>query len=129
MNNPQKVITSDKPDTVISLGNGNYYYNHNIQSEVVKTLDMNDPTKEVEETRYSYILVRMNSKPSYAKCVEAVIRKYVTASEEFDYLNTAKRIELGLITGSEAEKELLKYKGYLALVDEIKEKVKQDFNS
>lgn len=127
MYNPQKVITTDKPEKIISLGNGNYYYNYNIQSEIVKTQDISNPEKEVDVVQYSYILVRMSSQPSYAKCVEAVIRLYVTASEEFDFLNTAKRIELGLISGDKATEELNKYKEYLTLVDEIKSNVKADF--
>lgn len=88
---------------------------------------MDNPEETTEETRYSYILVRMNSRPTYAGCVEAVIRKYVSSSEEFDFLNTAKRIELGLITGDKATEELDKYEKYLSLVDEIKNKVKKDF--
>lgn len=120
-------MTTTKPSAVVDLKNGKYYYNFDVQESVVKTLDMEDPTKEVEETRYSYVLVKMRQKPSYKACVEAVIRKYVSASQEMDFINTAKRIELGLISGDEADSETKKYKEYLELVDSIKSKVKGDF--
>lgn len=127
MNNPQRVTSFYKPKTTVYLGNGKYYYNFDVQSSVIKTADMDSPTKVVDKTVYDYVLVKMSQKPTYKACVEAVIRKYVSASQEMDFINTAKRIELGLIAADDAESETKKYKEYLALVDEIKAKVKADF--
>lgn len=91
------------------------YYNYNIQEEYISTDDA--PMIVL----YSYVQIRLNEKPTYNKCVESVIRQYVTVSQEFDLINTANK---ALINKQEISQE---YKDYLSLLEEIKSKVKRDF--
>lgn len=78
----------------------------------------------ITETRWNYIQIKFNSKPEYKKCVEAIIREYITQSQEFDLINTANRALLGI---GEERMVPSDYLEYLDLVDEIKAKVKADF--
>lgn len=104
----------DKPDKFYDLGSGYWYYNYNIQEEYISTDD-------IPMIVYSYVQIRLNEKPTYNKCVESVIRQYVTVSQEFDLINTANK---ALINKQEISQE---YKDYLFLLEEIKSKVKNDF--
>jgi hypothetical protein len=57
--------------------------------------------------------------------VKAVIREYVDSDQEFDLINSANRVALGLSDDEEATKE---YKEYLDLLDTIKATVKADLS-
>lgn len=108
----------------MNLGNGNWYYNYDIKSEVVSVPRMGNEKETITETRWNYIQIKLGSKPEYKKCVETLIREYITQSQEFDLINTANRVLLNVGTEKMVPSEYLEY---LDLVDEIKAKVKADF--
>jgi hypothetical protein len=55
--------------------------------------------------------------------VKAIIRAYIDQDEEFDLINSANRVTLGINESTEATDN---YKQYLELVDTIKANVKKD---
>lgn len=121
MKTPRRIDCLIKPTALMDLGNGNWYYNYDIQSETVKVLEGEEL---VDETRYTYVQVKMSGKPDYNRCVEAIIREYLSQSQEFDLINSANK---ALIAGEEKSDAITEYKEYLKLLEEIKSKIKQDF--
>lgn len=119
---PIRIESNTEPDRFTDLGNGSWYYNYDIKSKVVNIPWMGNTG--VSETRWSCIQIKLDSKPEYKKCVELLIRKYITSSQEFDLINTANRILLKIDTENTVPSEYIEY---LNLVDEIKTKVKEDF--
>ena len=118
----RRIESNLKPKTTESLGNGIYYYNYDIQEYTVQVID--ETTEELkDETRWSYIQVRISGKPNYDKCALAIIRAYIDANKEFDLMNSFNAYQLG-ITDSAGED----YEEYLQLVKQIKAKVGKDFN-
>lgn len=122
---PKRVESNVTPQKFVNLGNGNWYYNYDIKSEVVSVPRMGNEGETITETRWNYIQVKLNSKPEYKKCVEILIREYITQSQEFDLINTANRILFSTDTEKSVPSEYLEY---LNLLDEIKSKVKTDFS-
>lgn len=118
---PRRIKSSISPQKFVNLGNGKWYYNYDIQSETVTSRRGED---DITETIYNYIQIKLKSKPEYKKCVEEIIRQYITQSQEFDLINGANK---ALIERS-SEGVPSKYVEYLDLLDEIKSKVKNDFN-
>ena len=121
MKTPRRIDCINNPGIILDLGNGNWYYNYDIQSETVKVLEGEEL---VDQTRYTYIQVKMSGKPDYNRCVEAIIRQYISQSEEFDLINSANK---ALLSGNQEGKEIVEYKKYLDLLEEIKSKIKNDF--
>lgn len=127
MNTPNIIKTFEKPEKFVDLGTGFWYYNFGVTSqEVVVPIEMmGEPGEEVkteQKTEYSYIQVRLNCRPEYAKCVEALIRQYVSASQEFDLINTANK---ALMNNQEVPED---YREYLNLLESLKAEVKKDFS-
>lgn len=123
---PERIESIVSPQKFTDLGNGNWYYNYDIKSEptYVQTMDEDGVITESTETRWNYIQIKLDSKPEYKKCVESVIRQYITPSQEFDLINSANRVVFNVGTEKIVPS---KYLEYLDLVDEIKIKVKADF--
>ena len=69
-----KIESTIKPRSFESLNNGIWYYNYDVEEKVVKVPSMNG--EETEETRYSYVQVRISGKPTLSKCFEAILREY-----------------------------------------------------
>lgn len=124
---PRRIESIIVPEVFEDLGNGNWYYNYDIQSEEVNIPSMDEGQVDRIETRYSYIQVRVPSKPEYKTCVCLILEQYITQSQEFDLINSYNRTLLGLAPEDSIESVTEKYKQYLNLVDQIKCKVKQDF--
>lgn len=123
MVNPRRIEMDSKPNKIELLGNGTYYYNYDVQSEIISEPDME--TGEIKEkTRWNYIQVHLRGTPEYKKCVEAVIRTYLDINEEFDLINSMNKYNLGLSTD---EEDKIKYQEYLNLVENIKKYIKNDF--
>lgn len=121
MNTPIRLYTGIKPNTLDDLGSGSWYYNYDIKDEGIWD---NNPNNEPQQM-YSYIQVKLPYKPTYKQCIEAIIREYISQTQEFDLINSANKL---LIQGITEGNDIDKYKEYLTLVDEIKSKVKKDFN-
>lgn len=69
-----KIESTIKPRSFESLNNGIWYYNYDIEEKVVKVPSIDG--EETEETRYSYVQVRISGKPTLSKCFEAILREY-----------------------------------------------------
>lgn len=112
-----RIITNEKPKTFIDLKSGYWYYNYDIKEET-------EITESKQEKKYSYILVRVPRKPEYKLCVELIIRKYITQTQEFDLINSANK---AILANDLTNQDIVKYKEYLAKIEEIKNNVKKDF--
>ncbi len=99
-----------KPNKFESLNNGIWYYNYDISKDSIE-----------DEIRYNFIQVRIQGKPTYKKCVEAIIRQYITQNEEFNLINSYNSYQLDISLVD------VKYKEYLQLVKVIKDNVRKDF--
>ena len=105
-----------KPNITESLGNGYWYYNYNIVPTQVEG-------EFGKETRYTFNQIRVMGKPEYKKCVELVLRDYISSSQEFDLINSANK---DLMMGITESDNITKYKEYLNKVEQIKNKVSKD---
>ena len=79
-----KIESTIRPEVFESLNNGIWYYNYDITKYRVKVMDM-DSEEEKDETRYSYIQVRISGKPTLSKCVEAILKQYVNEEKSTLY--------------------------------------------
>lgn len=79
-----KIESTIRPKVFESLNNGIWYYNYDITKYTVKVMDM-DSEEEKDETRYSYIQVRISGKPTLSKCVEAILKQYVNEEKSTLY--------------------------------------------
>lgn len=70
-----KIESTIKPAKFESLNNGIWYYNYDIVEKTVIVRDINDD-EEREETRYEFVQVRINGKPTLAKCYEAILKEF-----------------------------------------------------
>ena len=69
-----KIESTIEPKSFESLNNGIWYYNYDVEEKVVKVSSMEG--EETEETRYSYVQVRISGEPTLSKCFEAILRAY-----------------------------------------------------
>lgn len=120
---PRRITSNIIPTTTENLGNGNWYYNYDIKSEKVKLPLQEGETTPKEEIRYNYIQIKLSRKPEYKKCVELLIREFITQTQEFDLINSANR---AILSGVKSSEDITKYREYLDKVEEIKEKVTKD---
>ena len=120
---PIRINSYIAPTTIENLGNGNWYYNYDIQSEKVKLPFQENKTTPSEGMRYNYIQIKVSGKPQYKKCVELIIREFITQSQEFDLINSVNK---AILSGAKSSEDITKYREYLDKVEEIKEKVAKD---
>ena len=72
-----KIESTIEPKSFESLNNGIWYYNYDIEEKVVKVHSMRkDEIEETQETRYSYVQVRISGEPTLSKCFEAILKAY-----------------------------------------------------
>lgn len=79
-----KIESTIRPEVFESLNNGIWYYNYDITQYTVKVMDR-DSEEEKDETRYSYVQVRISGKPTLSKCVEAILKQYVNEEKSTLY--------------------------------------------
>ena len=120
---PKRVTSNITPTIIENLGNGNWYYNYDIKSEKVELPLEEEETVPKEEIRYNYIQIKLSEKPKYKKCVELLIREFITQTQEFDLINSANK---AILLGVKSSEDITKYREYLDKVEEIKEKVTKD---
>ena len=116
----KRIIQNIKPEKIVNLGNNYYYYNYDIQSDVVM---VHYDDEDREETQYNFVQVKLYGKPDYERCVKEVIRAYVDANSEFDLMNSFNAYQLGIADSVEED-----YEEFLQLVKQIKANVGKDFN-
>lgn len=117
----RKVQSQEYPKIFIDLNNSRYYYNYNIVEKEIVTLRNSDTKEHV----YEYTPILIEGVPTQKNCIKAVIREYITPEEEFDLINSYNR---NILLGEESIEDTEKYKEYLTLLQEIKSRVKNDFN-
>lgn len=117
----RKVQSQEYPKIFIDLNNSRYYYNYNIVEKEIVTLRNSDTKEHV----YEYTPILIEDVPTQKNCIKAVIREYITPEEEFDLINSYNR---NILLGEESIEDTEKYKEYLTLLQEIKSRVKNDFN-
>ena len=79
-----KIESTIRPEVFESLNNGIWYYNYDITQRTVKVRNMGSE-EEKDETRYSYVQVRISGKPTLSKCVEAILKQYVNEEKSTLY--------------------------------------------
>jgi hypothetical protein len=121
---PKRIYSNIIPTTIENLGNGNWYYNYDIKSEKVELPLQEGETVPKEEIRYNYIQIKLSDKPEYKKCVELLIREFITQTQEFDLINSANK---AILANDLTNQDIVKYKEYLTKIEEIKNNVKKDF--
>lgn len=113
-----------RPDPVVAIGNGNYFYHWDIQEEKMSDLHSGIDGEQAEEvTKYTCYEATIIGEVTYDKCVEAVIRKKYTLEEEFA-LNTKYNSYLNSVTTDSTG--LAEYDEYLKYVTDAKLMVKSD---
>jgi hypothetical protein len=118
----KRILSNTKPNIIENLGNGNWYYYYDIQPVKREVYDQNTK-KEESVLWYNFFLLKISEKPTYKKCVEKLIRHYISESEEFDLLNSACS---DLLAGLTESNNITKYKESLATINEIKTNVAKD---
>lgn len=121
-----RVNSTTKPSVFVDLGDGNWYYNYDIQSYEADITELNG-TETILETRWSWIPIKLGKSPEYKECVELIIRQYITQSQEFDLINSYNKASLNMLSEEETEKACADYLEYLHKLEEIKTNVKKDF--
>ena len=119
----RRIYSSTVPSTTVDLNSGNWYYNYDVQSEEVEVPSGSDKDAIEKETIYSYVQLKLSEKPTYKKCVETIIREYISQSEEFNLINSANK---AILAGEKEGDDITEYQEYLSKVEEIKEKVAKD---
>lgn len=121
---PKRIYSNIAPTITENLGNGNWYYNYDIKSEKVELPLQGGETVPKEEIRYNYIQIKLSEKPEYKKCVELLIREFITQTQEFDLINSANK---AILANDLTNQDIVKYKEYLTKIEEIKNNIKKDF--
>lgn len=113
-----------RPEPVVAIGNGNYFYHWDIQEEQMSDLHSGIDGEQAEEvTKYTCYEATVIGEVTYDKCVEAVIRKKYTLEEELA-LNTKYNSYLNSVTTDNTG--LAEYDEYLKYVTDTKLMVKRD---
>ncbi len=71
-----KIDCTIEPKKFESLNNGIWYYNFDIESEIISEPIMGEESSK-EITRYKYSQVRITGEPTVDKCYQALLRAYV----------------------------------------------------
>ena len=77
---PRRIESNITPQKFEDLGNGNWYYNYDIQSKVVEVPRMGDEEETIIETRWNYVQVRISGEPTLSKCYKAILKQYKNES-------------------------------------------------
>lgn len=77
MFNINKIDCIIEPKKFEPLNNGVWYYNFDIESEVITAPIMGDEENLREVTRYKYAQVRILGEPTLIKCYEAMLKSYL----------------------------------------------------
>ena len=115
MKEPIRIKNDVNPGVIEKLGNNTYYCNYDIKPDTYQVVN-SDGTVEDKDC-FSYVQAYVQGQPNYKDCVKNTIRIYVTLEEEFDLINSANRVTLGI----SKEKTSDEYYQYLILVDKIKQ--------
>lgn len=126
-----------RPAAIQPLGNGAYHYNYNVQERTAdpEPVAQSEEDNDGQETAvnevsprvvYDYDTVEVWGVPNYKDLTRAVIRAYVSETEEFGLINDYNAAHAGLLDDEEAEKAEAAYTAHLQRVAQIKAMVKED---
>ena len=105
----------ERPPVVLELGGGKWHYNYNIMER--------EATEEMPAS-FDYDCVETGGKPTYAKCVTAIIRESYTADAEMALINKYNAYQQGVVDDGSIVEE---YEAYLRFVTGVKATVRKDF--
>lgn len=105
----------ERPPVVLDLGGGRWHYNYNIAER--------EGTEEMPAS-FDYDCVETGGKPTYAKCVTAIIRESYTADAEMSLVNKYNAYQQGVTDDAGIVEE---YTAYLRFVAKVKATVRKDF--
>lgn len=112
----------NKPSKFEAVGNGSFLYRYNIkQVEQPATQEGDEPRKQ-----WSCEEVTVWSPVSSNKITEAVITDRYPSDKEQKLINEYNAVQLGIITGEEAEAKIAAYKAFLEDRAELKRQVDAD---
>lgn len=115
-----------RPEPVVAIGNGNYFYHWDIQEEKMSDLHSGIDGEQAEEvTKYTCYEAAVIGEVTYDKCVEAVIRANYTQEEELALINKYNSYSNGITADSTIVEE---YNTYLKYVADAKLMVKHDLD-
>lgn len=103
MYNINKSYSKELPNTFISLGNNNWYYNFDIKEAIINEPDEIDIVREV--SGYSFSYVRIEGEPTPDKCYKAVLKGYL--NEKYMTLEEVLNSPFKSEKDDEMEKEIL----------------------
>lgn len=116
-----------KPKALEAVGNGNHLYRWDIQEEEILSEIVQEQSDELIEpgkrVQYSCCEATIIGKPTYDKCVEAVIRDKYTAEQEMALVNKYNSYQNSVTIDSAGVDE---YNDYLKYIFNAKMVVKRD---
>lgn len=110
-----KSNSTERPSALEPIGKGKWHYNYHIE-EVEAT--------EERAASFNFDCVEVGGKPTYAKCVSAIIRESYTADAEMALINKYNAYQQGVVDDGSIVEE---YEAYLRFVSGIKATVRKDF--
>lgn len=115
------MLTEEKPKVIEDLGNNYYYYNYDIKS--IETLETDENGVSVIKVKYDYTPYKIYGYPTFPKCLQTVIKDNFTVEERMLIYETYMQYNLGIIDTYDEQ-----YENYLNKLNDIKNKIGEDFN-
>lgn len=113
-----------KPSVLEAVGNGSYRYRYNIEEEIPEVTDEN--ASETSRSQWKCQEVTVWLPLSSNGITEAVISDKWENNYEQKLVNEYNAVQLGIITGEEAEERVAAYKAFLTARAALKAQVDAD---
>lgn len=113
-----------KPSVLEAVGNGSYRYRYNIEEEIPEVTDEN--ASETSRSLWKCQEVTVWLPLSSNGITEAVISDKWENNYEQKLVNEYNAVQLGIITGEEAEERVAAYKAFLTARAALKAQVDAD---
>jgi hypothetical protein len=113
-----------KPSVLEAVGNGSYRYRYNIEEEIPEVKDEN--ASETNRSQWKCQEVTVWLPLSSNGITEAVISDKWENNYEQKLVNEYNAVQLGIITGEEAEERVAAYKAFLTARAALKAQVDAD---
>lgn len=113
-----------KPSVLEAVGNGSYRYRYNIEEVIPEVTDEN--ASETNRSQWKCQEVTVWLPLSSNGITEAVISDKWEHNDEQKLVNEYNAVQLGIITGEEAEERVAAYKAFLTARAALKAQVDAD---